>query len=250
MVMRMSVVDIIVLGVLILFVLKGFSNGVFKEGISFVGGIVVLVLAFLFKNPVSKFMYQTLPFFKFTGMMSGISVLNIIIYEVIAFMIVATILLLVYELVLKMTNIFEKILRWTFVFALPSKIGGAVVGFVEGVIIVFIGLFICLQFDATRSPVRESKYADMVLTKTPFLGDAIYPVYNSLQEIYKVAEQYKDSEDKEAANLESLDILLKYRAIDVESAEYLLDKGKLELKGANEVIEKYKGKDESKPKEE
>ena len=235
----MTIVDIIIIVLLILFILKGFSNGVFKEGISFVGGMVVLVLAFLFKNPVSQFMYQTLPFFKFSSMMSGISVLNVIIYEVIAFMLVATVLLLIYELILKMTNIFEKVLRWTFVFALPSKLGGAVIGFVEGVIVIFIALFVCLQFNGTRGYVQESNYANTVLTKTPFLGYAINPIYNSLQEIYKIAERYKDHPNKDSANLESLEVLLKYKVLDVKSAEYLVEKGKLAMPGVNDLIKKY-----------
>lgn len=235
----MTVVDILIIVVLILYILKGFSNGVFKEGISFVGGIVVLVLAFLFKNPVSQFMYQTLPFFKFTGMMADISVLNIIIYEVLAFMLVATVLLLVYEIILKMTNIVEKVLRWTFVFALPSKLGGAVVGFVEGVVVIFICLFVCLQFSGTRNYVRESSYADTVLSKTPFLGDAIYPIYNSLQEIYQVAERYKDQPNKDSANLESMDVLLKYKVLDVKSAEYLVEQRKIYMPGVEDLIKKY-----------
>lgn len=235
----MTVVDILIIVILILFILKGFSNGIFKEGISFVGGIVVLVLAYFLKNPVSQFLYQTMPFFKFSSIMSGISVLNVIIYELIAFMLVATVLLLIYEIILKMTNIFEKILRWTFVFALPSKLGGAVIGFVEGVVVIFICLFVCLQFSGTRNYVRESKYADMVLTKTPFLGDAINPIYNSLQEIYKIAERYRDEPNKDSANLESMEVLLKYRVLDIKSAEYLVEKRKLTMPGVEDLIKKY-----------
>lgn len=235
----MNVVDIIIIVLLLLYVAKGFSNGVFKEGVTFVGGLFVVVLAFLFKNPISQFMYESFPFFKFSGMANGISVLNIIIYEIIAFLVLATVLLVLYDLILKLTNVLEKVLRWTFVFALPSKILGAVVGFVEGVVIVFFLLFICIQFEMTRPYINESKYGDAILSQTPVLAPAIEPTYKSLKEIHAILDKYKDSEDRDAANLESLEILLKYKVLTTESARTLVSNGKLTMAGVEELIDRY-----------
>lgn len=236
----MTVVDIIILVVLLIYVAKGFSNGVIKESVSFVGGIGVIIIAFLLKNPVSIFMYQHLPFFKFGGLLSGLSVLNVIIYELVAFLLVASILMLIYQVILRMTNIFETLLKITFVFALPSKLLGAVVGFVEGMIITFLVLFACVQFEATRDFVNDSKFGTPILQKTPILSTAISPVYDSLKEIYKVAENYKDSTDRDKANLECLDILLKYKVLDPSNAETLVESGKLAMPGIESVIDKYK----------
>lgn len=239
----MNIVDIMIILVLLVYIAKGFSNGVFREGISFAGGLLVIILAFMLKNPISKFLYQTMPFFKFSGMMSGISVLNIIVYEIVAFLAVATILLVVYELILKATNVFEKILRWTFVFALPSKLLGAVVGFIEGIVITFIILFVCIHFEMPRIYIDKSDISNKILSNTPFLKDAIEPIYNSLQDMYKVAEKYKDSEDKNSANLESLEILLKYNVLEPQSARVLIDNGKLTIDGSKELVDKYEKTD-------
>lgn len=235
----MSIVDIIIIVVLLFYVLKGFSNGVLKEGVSFIGGIAVIVLAFLLKNPLSVFLYQTLPFFKFGGMLSGISVLNIIIYELIAFLMVAVVLLVIYEMILKVTRLIDTIVKLTFVFALPSKLLGIIVGFVEGIVMVFILLFVFMQFEVTREFITKSKYADSILANTPVLGQAVKPVYNSLKEIYDVAEHYKDEEDKDKANLESLDILMKYNVIEPKNVEILHSSGKLKMAGVEELVEKY-----------
>lgn len=236
----MNIVDIIIIIILLLYIAKGFSSGAIKESVSFIGGFAVLVLAFLLKNPISVFMYQNLPFFKLSGILSGISVLNVIIYELIAFLIVAAILLIVYELIVKVTNIFEKILKITFVFALPSKILGAVVGFVEGVVMIFLVLFVCMQFNMTRNYIQDSKYADKILSDTPLLGNAVSPIYDSLKEIYSVAESYKDTPNKDQANLECLDIMLKYKVLDASGAQVLVDNNKLNINGIETVIDKYR----------
>lgn len=236
----MNVVDYIIIVLLLIYVAKGFSNGVIKESVTFLGGLGVIVIAFLLKNPISIFMYQHLPFFKFSGILSGISVLNIIVYEIIAFLLVASILLLIYQLVIKMTNILEKILKITFVFALPSKILGAIVGFIEGIVFSFLLLFISIQFEATNDYITSSKFGNAILTDTPVLASAISPIYDSLQEIYRVAEDYKDSTDRDAANLECFDALLKYKVLDIDNAEMLVKSGKLSIPGMEEVIEKHR----------
>ena len=71
------------------------------------------------------------------------------------------------------------------------------------------------------------------------MGSAIEPVYSSLKEIYEVAEHYKDSTDRNQANLESLDILMKYKVIEAKNAQVLVDNGKLKIDGIEQVIEKY-----------
>lgn len=235
----MNIVDILIIAFIIIFIGKGFTNGVLKEGVSFLGGLAVIIIAFLLKNPVSTFMYENLPFFKFSGLLSGITVLNIIIYELLAFLLVASILLFFYRFIMHATNIIETILKITIILEIPSKILGMIVGFIEGVTVVFLVLFVCIQFEAAKEWIDGSKYGNTILQKTPILGDAVRPVYGSITEIYKVAENYKDASDRDQANLESLDILLKYKVLDTKSARTLLNKGKLNMKGAEGVITKY-----------
>jgi len=235
----MNIVDYMIIILLLIYISKGFINGVLKELITFIGGLAVIVLAFFLKNPVSIFMYQNLPFFKFGGIFTGISVLNIILYEVIAFLIVAGILLIIYKIILKVTNVIDKIIKITFIFELPSKLLGALVGFIEGCIFIFIILFVSSQIETTRDYIIDSKYGNKILTNTPILSKAISPIYNSIQEIYDVAENYKDSIDREKANLESLDILLKYRVLDIKNAEMLVENGKISGDEVNEILKKY-----------
>lgn len=239
----MHVVDILIIVFIIIFAVKGFINGAIHELVSFVGGFLVIVIAFILKNPLSVFLYQKLPFFKFGGIFSGLSVFNIIIYELISFLIVASILLLVYRIIVKISNIFETILKITIILEIPSKIIGLFIGAVEGLVFVFIALFIAMQFKVARDFMSDGKYIDLVLTKTPVLSNATKSLNTSVDEIYDVAEKYKDSKDRNQANLEALQILLKYKIISPDNAENLVKSGKLNIKGSDTLIEKYKLKE-------
>ena len=81
----MNVVDIVILIFLAFGALIGFKRGFTRQLVSLVGIFVIIVVSFLFKNPVSVFLYNNLPFFNFGGIFKDITVLNILVYEVIAF---------------------------------------------------------------------------------------------------------------------------------------------------------------------
>lgn len=235
----LNIVDILILILLLIYTVKGFKNGAIKELVTFVGGLAVIVIAYMLKNPISIFMYENMPFMNFGGILSGISVLNIIVYELLAFLLVAGLLLFIYKLIISFTNIIETILKATVILEIPSKIIGLIVGFIEGIVVVFILLFVMMQFNVTRDYIRESKLSENILTKTPILGNATSAVYNSLQEIYTLADTYKDSPNRDQVNLEALDILLKYKLIDTNNARVLVDTGKLTMPGVEDVINKY-----------
>lgn len=236
----MNIVDILMIVLLISYVLKGFKNGAIKETVTFVGGLLVLVISYVLKNPVSVYLYENLPFFNFGGIFAGVSVLNIVIYELIAFVAVYFILSTIYRILVLGTNIIETLLKVTVILEIPSKIIGLVVGFVEGIVIIFILLFIMIQFPFSRTYINESTYGNKVLTGTPILSDATEDIYKSLDEIYAVAEQYKDSSDKTQVNREAFEILLKYKILDVENANYLITTNKLSIDGAESIVEKYR----------
>ena len=134
----MNAIDYLIIAILIIFTIRGFVNGAIKSAVTFIGGFIVIIAAYLLKNPVSLFLYDHLPFFKMNGILSGISVFNIIIYELFSFLIVASVLLIIYRVVLSITNVIEKILNITIILAIPSKLIGLVIGFVEGVVVSFI----------------------------------------------------------------------------------------------------------------
>ena len=84
----MNIIDIGIILIIIMGGIVGFKRGFFNQLVSSIGFFVIVVLSFLLKNPLSVFLYEHLPFFKFGGIIKGVTVLNIFLYEIIAFIII------------------------------------------------------------------------------------------------------------------------------------------------------------------
>ena len=229
--------DVIIILSLLMGMIVGFKRGVFKSAVMFIGTILVLIIAFYLKNPLSKLMYTYLPFF---NIWNGVKIFNIFLYEAIAFLIVYLILMTILQVLIKATGIFEKILKFTIVLGIPSKILGAIFGLFESYIFIFLILFVGSRLSFLAPMINESKVADFVMTKSPIISNITNDYYLAFEEIYSLKEKYDNTSNKDEYNKEALDILLKYKLITTESASKLVEKGKLDFNGAKEIIESYR----------
>lgn len=236
----MTIIDIGIILILILGAIVGFKRGLTTQLVSTVGIILIIIVAFLLKNPVSEFMYKNLPFFDFGGLLKGISVLNIAVYEIIAFLIVLSVLVIVFKLLLKATKIFETLLKFTIILGIPSKIAGAVVGIIENYIFVFIILYI-ISLPVCNFNV-DSNYKDKILNNTPILSNVADNGLRVIEEFKVLKEEYDDAPNSNEFNKETLDLFLKYDVVTVESVETLIKKDKLKIEGVETIINKYKEK--------
>lgn len=244
----MNIIDTIVICLLFYFGFMGLRRGFTKELVSFVGVFAILIIAFLLKNPISQLMYENLPFFSFGGMFKGITALNILVYEAIAFLLVVALLGIVFKVLLFATSVFEKILKFTIVLGIPSKILGMFVGFVEGLTWVFLLLYILsLPVFSLSSSVRKSHTAPIIL-HIPILSHFTKDVTNAIDECMELKEEYEKSDNTEEYNYRTMEVLLKYKVIKVESALKLKEKGKLKIKNIDQLIEKYKEANDGKIK--
>lgn len=236
----MNIIDIVIVLLLAMGAVVGFKRGFTKSLVSFVGFILVVALSFLLKTPVSSFFYEHLPFFKFGGMLKGITVLNIAFYEILAFFLVFGILMALFKILLMATSIFETVLKFTIVLGIPSKILGAIVGVAENFVFAFIILYILSLPFFNVDIVRESKLRKPILESTPILSKAIDNTVQVFDEFVALKDKYEQSTSPMDFNRETLDLFLKYKIIDVESVEKLVQKNKLEIDGINELLNKYK----------
>ena len=133
----MNIVDILIIVFILLGAFIGFRDGFTKALVNAVGVIIVTVIAYVLKNPVSEILMSFMPFFNF----GGITSLNIVLYEVIAFLLVFSVLMIILKIVAVTTGIFETFLKFTIVLGIPSKILGAVVGAIKNYILVFFASF-------------------------------------------------------------------------------------------------------------
>ena len=104
----MNIVDIIILILLGMGALIGFKRGFTRQLVSLVGIFVILVLSFMLKNPISVFLYNNLPFFNFGGIFKDITVINILFYEIIAFLVIYFVLTIIFKISVSV-NFFESL---------------------------------------------------------------------------------------------------------------------------------------------
>lgn len=235
----MNIIDIVIIVILILGFLVGSSRGFTKQLVSCLGFIVTVVLAFILKNPVSEFLYEHLPFFDFLGVFKGITILNILLYEVIAFLLVLAILNIIWRILLTATSIFEKFLEATIILGIPSKILGGILGVLENYVLIFIALYILSLPFFDIKVVDEARFKDPIINQTPILSSLTLDNFKVIDEFKLLKDKYEVTTDAEQFNLEALDLLLKYDIITVESAQTLVDKGKLKMNNVDVIIKKY-----------
>lgn len=237
----MNVIDYVILGFLLIGMLIGFRKGFINSIVTFIGTLIIIILAFYLKNPISEIFYSNLPFFNLGGIFKDIIAFNILIYEALSYILTLSLLSFILGLIAKVTGVFNKLVNATVVLGLPSKILGAICGLFEGYILAFIAIFILSSINFSSMLVNESKYADDLLTKTPGLSKVVNNTYQSITNIYQICLKNEDKADKTDANLESIDVLLKYNILDVKSADKLVKNGKLKIKGIDIIIDRYRG---------
>lgn len=231
----MALVDIIILILIALGAIGGFKAGVIKKTTDFVGTLIIVILAFYLKNYLSVIMYENLPFFDFGGLIKGVEVINILFYEVLAFIIVFALLLIILRLLLMITGLIEKILKATIILSIPSKILGIFVGMIEMYVYVFITLVFLSLPVFNISYVKESKIANFMLNDTPILSSMAEDIVGTYSEVYELIDN-KANKTNEEVNTEILKVLLEREVITKESARKLVDKNKLHLSD-NTILE-------------
>ena len=228
--MNLNIVDGIIILLLVLGFVSGFKRGVVKQGVLTFGTILVVVLAFLFKNPLSMILYKHCPFFT-VGLLKNYSILNILLYELISFFILLSIFSLILAIIIKISGIIERFLRSTVILALPSRLVGGVLGIIEFYIFAFVILLIVTMPIFTISNNKslvESKYKDRILNNTFMISHLSGGMVKSINEINDLL----DDEDKLGTNkfnCKALNIFVNNKIIGEDSINYLRENKKIDF---------------------
>lgn len=237
----MNILDIGIVLILIMSAIIGFKRGAIKEIVSLVGIIIVFIVAFAFKGVLGNVLCKWLPFFNFAGNLEGVTVLNILLYQLIAFLIIYSLLFSIYMIVMKISGVVQKLVHMTVILWLPSKIIGAVVAFITGYVMVFVVLLALLIPLKDTDMFKESKFANYVVYDTPILAGSAENISRSINEVYTLGEDLSKGDiSKNEANLETMDILLKYKIVSPETVRQLIVLDKLDgISGLDSVIKRY-----------
>ena len=234
----MNIIDIVIILILLMGAVIGFKQGAIKKTVSFVGTFAIIVIAFMFKNDLSILLYENLPFFDFWGAFKGIQVLNIILYEVIAFLVVFSLLFIVLRMLIVISGLAELLLKATIFLAIPSKILGIFVGLIEYYVYIFIALFVISLPVFNLVNLNDSQFAGTILNNTPLLSGLADDTVEVYTEVYNIIDN-RDDKTSEELNEEVLIFMLEKKAISYDSAKSLIERNKILVKD-KEFIEKYK----------
>lgn len=223
----MNIVDIIIIFGLLLGGVSGWHNGFFKQTVTLVGTIICFILAWIFKDIIANFLSYTLPFFNFAGPFAGLTSLNIVLYQLLAFILLLILFTSVLVVLIKITNGFEKILKFTIILGIPSKILGFIVGIVESYIILFAILFFVNQPVFNFEIVNESKFTTPILNSSPGLSNIVGNMNDAIGDVYEITKNYNVNQNPDSFNREVLNTLLEHDVIDKEYINNLREKGKI-----------------------
>ena len=225
----------------IMFIVAGWKNGVVKETASFIGIIIVFFLSFALKEIVGDFLCTIFPFFNFGSYIRGLISLNILIYHAIAFILLFALFLGLYRLLLKVSNGLQKLINATIILQIPSKICGAVISFVEGWIIIFIILVALIVPFRGVDQFKNSGLSNAILFKTPILSKTVKPFTKGVIDIYNVSSKISMQEISiNDANLESINIMLKYKLVSKKTIQQLVKIHKLDgIENIDSVLNNY-----------
>lgn len=236
------VVDIGIVAVILMFAVVGMKNGFFKEVISLAGIVIVFVLSFMFKEQVGNFLCKVLPFFTFEGFhIEGLVALNILIYQLVGFFFIFGILFGIYTLIFSLTGIIQKVIDKTIIFLLPSKVGGLIVGAVEGYILTLVVLMVLTIPLKNVAMFKDSYVLNLMMNKTPIVSKYTKDLVTIVDDTYILVDGVSDKKMAiNEANLKMIDGMLKYKIVSKKTIEQLIVLDKLDtIENIDEVIDRY-----------
>lgn len=233
----MNIFDIAIILLILLSAVTGLKQGVLKSGINLIGTVLIYIIAFKMKNGIGLFLCKVCPFFKFDGYIT----LNILIYQLIAFVLIASVLFSIFAIVLKLTGIVQRLVDLTVILDIPSKIGGFIVGLLEGYVVMFIIILILSVPLRNVEMFSKSKLVNKMLNDTPILSSTLDGVDDAIFNVFNITSVVGEGEDKiTKVNLDIMKTYLDCKVITKDDAIKIIDTGKLNsINSIKEFVNKY-----------
>lgn len=234
-----NIVDVIIVLLILCCGVLGMKRGFFKEIVMTVGYLLLIIISLVLQSPIAEFLSLHLPFFEFGGGFQGLEVLNILLYQIVAFILVFAVLSIIFNIILYVSKVIEKLLDLTVILGIFSKILGLIVGLVDGYLLMFIFCIIvsCPIFD--QNIVAGSKLTDTILNSTPVLSAVAKKTTKTIIEVTDLASS-DTLNNKDEFNTKAVDIMLKHELITPEYVEQLIKQEKLNTPGLDQIVDKYR----------
>ena len=218
----MNIIDIVIILLLGLSFVNGYKRGVLKEVVMLFGTIIIYAISFSLKAKVGLLLCRVLPFFSFDGLVS----LNILLYQLIAFILIASILFTIFGIVMKFTGILQKMVDVSIILTIPSKILGGIVGLIEGSIIIF-SILIILSVPFKDIDIFTNSYLNKkIVTSSPLLSNTLGNLDDLIIDIYDIKSG--NINNKNELNKKILDMYIDYNIISKKDLDTIISTKKLD----------------------
>ncbi len=225
-----TAVDVLIVLFLALGTYAGWKKGLIKSLVNVIGLVAIIIISYALKTSLANFLIDKFPFFTFPGM-AGLTSINILMYNIISFMVIFILLYCILNIILAITGFIDTLLKFTVIWIIPSKIGGAIIGFIESWIFIYLALFVLASFGISSGFIVDSKVSSFVLDHTPIVGTMLGDARKTIKDIAEDFTTYTNDESKttEDLNLRILQIEILNGLISKEKAQELIDIGKVDL---------------------
>ncbi len=233
----MNIFGVIVILLIISSGVMGLKKGFLKESVVFIGTILVYIISFLLKDKIGLVLCKWFPFFSFDGLQT----LNILVYQLIAFIFIATILFSIATIIFKLTGIIQKLVDITIILTLPSKILGFIFGILEGYIVMFLILIILAIPLRNVELFKESTVVTKIMYNSPILSKTLGGVPKTIEDILDVTTEIQKTDyNKNKVALDIMKIELDHNIISKEDTLDLIERGKLDkVQGIKSFVKNY-----------
>ncbi len=233
----MNIFSVIVILLIISSGVIGLKKGFLKESVVFIGTILVYIISFLLKDKIGLVLCKWFPFFSFDGLQT----LNILVYQLIAFIFIATILFSIATIIFKLTGIIQKLVDITIILTLPSKILGFIFGILEGYIVMFLILIILAIPLRNAELFKESTVVTKIMYNSPILSKTLGGVPKTIEDILDVTTEIQKTDyNKNKVALDIMKIELDHNIISKEDTLDLIERGKLDkVQGIKSFVKNY-----------
>lgn len=217
-------VSIILIIITLLGFYIGWQRGFVKEVTDFVALFISMVLAGIFKGPLANLLYTVLPFFKLNKLYS----VNIILYQVVLYLLLVLLFLGIYQLIIMKLKIKEKIVETSVETNIIFQFLGAALGGPLVVLFLYNVLLFAKLPMFNIGMINNSKYVNMLMEKTPVVSKRNKKLYTTNDYVLKLINNKKLQEvDNEYLDTQIVNYMAENNLVSEKKIKTLYDKGLL-----------------------
>ena len=122
------------------------------------------------------------------GIIQGIDALNILLYQLISFLVIFFLLYFILRVLIVITGLVEWLVKMTVFLSLPSKIIGLFICVLEYYVYIFFVLYVLNMPVFNLSFVSGSKFGGMILKNTPILSEMADDTVEVYGDVWKIIQ--------------------------------------------------------------